>query len=541
MAVMQIPPMDTEPWPSLGPAVAKWITDNLVFGPGDLRGEPAKLDDEKYALLHRLYEVYPEGHPNAGRRRFRRAAICLRKGTAKTEFAAWIAAAELHPDAPVRCRGWQGGKPLGRGVVDPYIPMVAYTEEQVEDLAYHALRVILEHSKVRADFDIGLERIMRRGGDGKCVALAAAPDARDGARTTFQHFDESHRFTLPRLVAAHRTMLANLPKRRGSDAWSLETTTAHVPGEGSVAELTAAYAAHVAEGRVNDTEASRLLYYRRWAAGDHDLATKPGREAAVREASGPVAAWSDIDGIVEQWDDPTADTSYLERVWLNREVRSSEQAFDLTAWAACLDREAVTPPAGSLIVLGFDGSLTRDDTALVATHVPTGYQWLAGHWSRPAHVEDWQVPVTEVNAVMDGLFATYDVWRLYADPYKWRNEIAHWRGKYGEKAVVDFWTSSTLKMVAAIQSYRAAIAGAMVRHNGDPVMAAQLGNAHRKDERRLDDQGRPMWILKKERPDSPKKIDVAMAAILSWEARSLAIAAGAIEVGKLDISRLVLA
>jgi hypothetical protein len=47
-------------------------------------------------------------------------------------------------------------------VKDPYIPMVAYTEEQVEELAYGTLRVILEESVLRQDFDIGLERVMRK-------------------------------------------------------------------------------------------------------------------------------------------------------------------------------------------------------------------------------------------------------------------------------------------------------------------------------------------------------------------------------------------
>jgi hypothetical protein len=85
-----------------------------VFGPGDLRGEPAVLDAEKRGLIYRMYEVYPKGHEQAGRRRFKRCAISLRKGTAKTELAAWLAAVELHPDGPVRCDGFDAqGEPVG--------------------------------------------------------------------------------------------------------------------------------------------------------------------------------------------------------------------------------------------------------------------------------------------------------------------------------------------------------------------------------------------------------------------------------------------
>src|SRR5690554_5309721 len=191
MTVLMIPELDLS-YPTLGPQVCDFIETYLVFGPGDLLGTPARLDDEKRALIGRMYEVYPRGHEQAGRRRFRRCAISMRKGTAKTELAAWIAACELHPLAPVRCDGFDArGQPVGIGVTDPYIPMVAYTEEQSDELAYGALKVILGYSTLASDFDIGIERIMRVGGDGKAVSLATSPDARDGARTTFQVFDET--------------------------------------------------------------------------------------------------------------------------------------------------------------------------------------------------------------------------------------------------------------------------------------------------------------------------------------------------------------
>src|SRR5688572_11489901 len=96
-------PQDKVLYPTLGPLVCEWIEEKLVFGPGDLRGQPAILDDEKRGLIYRSYEIYPKGHEMEGRRRFKRVAYSLRKGSAKTELAAWIAAAELHPTAPVRC------------------------------------------------------------------------------------------------------------------------------------------------------------------------------------------------------------------------------------------------------------------------------------------------------------------------------------------------------------------------------------------------------------------------------------------------------
>lgn len=522
--ILCVPPLKGRLWPTLGPQVCDFIEENLTFGPGDLLGEPARLDDEKRSLIYRIYEIYPKGHTLAGRRRFKRVAISLRKGSAKTEFAAWIAIAELHPAGPVRCVGWtKKGYPLGGPVNDPYIPMVAYTEEQSEELAYGAMRLILEHSPLADDFDIGLERIMRRHGYGKAEALATAPSSRDGARTTFQHFDETHHMSLPRLKKAHRAMLANIPKRRMADAWSLETTTAPAPGEFSVAEDTMEYAEEVRRGKIKDP---RLFFFHRQASDKHDLTKARGLRAAVREASGPVAKWSDLNGIIDQWKDPKADKAWLERVWLNRLVRSAEQAFDIQAWKKAAKKRHMVED-GALITLGFDGARTQDATAIVGTEVETGYQWVLGVWERPLTAKVWEVPHLEVKDVMTDAFNRWDVWRLYADPPYWETTVAEWSQEFGEERVVAWRTASTRKMADAVRAYANAIADGDLSHPSDATFEHHIGNAHRRIVSVRDEKGEQLWTIYKERSDSPKKIDVAMAAILSWEARRDAISKGA--------------
>jgi len=523
MTTLIVPEFEEQLWPTLGPQVCAFIEEFLVFGPGDLRGEPARLDDEKRALIYRMYEIYPQGHSLAGRRRFKRVGLSLRKGTAKTELAAWLAAVELHPNGPVRCDGFDAnGQPVGVGVTDPYIPMVAYTEEQSDELAYGALRVILDYSPLAGDFDIGLERILRWGGDGKAVSLATSPSARDGARTTFQVFDETHRLASPKLLAAHRTMLANIPKRFLADAWSFEITTAPAPGEGSVAENTMDYARQVAGGKIED---SRLFFFHRQASDDHDLTTREGILAAVIEASGPAATWSDIEGIADQWSDPTADQTYLERVWLNRLVRSSERAFDVMQWDKLADIE-YNVPDGATITLGFDGARWHDATALVGTEIATGYQWLLGLWEQPYNVQEWEVPDNEVEAVVADAFERWDVWRMCADPPYWETKVAEWAGRYGETKVVEWWTNRVKAMAYAIKSFNNAIQSQELSHDGSPHLSRHIGNACRRIVPLRDDQGIRMWTIYKEKSDSPHKIDAAMAAILSWEGRCNALTAG---------------
>jgi hypothetical protein len=519
-------PQDESYFPTLGPAVCDFIEQNLTFGPGDLRGQPAVLDEEKQALVYRMYEVFPKGHPLAGRRRFKRAGLSLPKGLGKTEFAAWIAACELHHAGPVRCVGWtRKGEPMGGPVTDPYIPLVAYTEEQSDELAYGALRIILEEGPLRSDFDIGLERIMRRKGDGKAVSLSSSPSARDGARTTFAVMDETHWWTLPRLKLAHQTMLQNLAKRKMADPWMLEVTTAPEPGTGSVAEGTMDYALAVRDGKVED---STLFFFHRQSSDDHDVTTKEGARAAVIEASGAAASWRDIEAIVGMWNDPTIDRTYWERVWCNRLVKSASQAFDVERWKALARKENPAQP-GDLITLGFDGAMFHDSSGIVATHVRSGYQWMAGVWECPLGRPDWQVPADEVDHAIRALFDRYQVWRLYADPPYWQSWIAAWAGAFGAEQVIEWWTNRRRQMTAALEGFNSAIREGLISHDGHADLVRHIANARRQELLQRDEQGKALWLIRKERPDSPHKIDLAMAAVLSWEARVDAVALGMAE------------
>jgi len=523
MSVLTIPDDKGKWYPSLGGQVCDFIEDNLVFGPGDLRGLPAKLDDDWRALIWRMYEVYPPGHAVAGRRRFKRVGISLPKGMAKTEKAAWIVICELHPEAPVRCYGFdKKGNPLGGPVNDPYIPVVAYTEEQSDELCYGTIKVILEEGPLGRDFDIGMERIMRKRGDGKVVSLSSSPNARDGARTTFSVMDETHWWTLPRLLQAHQTMMANLPKRKEADAWGLEVTTAPEPGAGSVAEKTMEYAQAVKEGRIKD---ARLFYYHRQAGEEHLLNTEEDIRAAVVEASGIAASWRDIDAIVAMAQDPTTDMAFFDRVYCNRLVKSSLKAFDIEEWKP-LANKGYQVKDKALITLGFDGAMFHDSVGLVGTEVETGYQFVLGVWECPYGKKDWQAPVDEIEDAVKAAFENYDVWRMYADPQYWDEHLAGWAGLYGKEKAVAWYTRRYNQMCYAIEAFHTAIKGKTLSHDGHKGLARHIGNSFKHELNQRDEQGKRLWVIHKERGDSPHKIDLAMAAILSWKARLDAMALG---------------
>jgi len=523
MTILTVPDDKGKWYPSLGGQVCEFIEENLVFGPGDLRGEKAKLDEDKRALIWRMYEVYPRRHAAAGRRRFKRVGISMAKGLAKTELAAWIAICELHPEAPVRCTGFdKKGNPIGGPVNDPYIPVVAYTEEQSDELLYGTIKVILEESTLGKDFDIGLGRIMRKRGDGKVVSLSTSPNARDGARTTFSAMDETHWWTLPRLLRAHQTMLANLAKRKAADPWNLEITTAPEPGAGSVAENAMEYAQAVKEGRVKNV---RFFYYHRQASDEHKLDKVEDIRAAVIEASGVAKKWRDIDAIVALSQDPTTDMAFFDRVYCNRLVKASQKAFDINDWEELADKKYRVGDR-ALITLGFDGAMFHDSVGLVGTEIETGFQFVLGVWECPYGKKDWQAPVDEIEETVESTFENYDVWRLYADPQYWLSYTAKWAGLYGKEKVVEWYTNKYNQMCYSIEAFNTAIKSQELSHDGHKGLGRHIANAFCKELNKRDDQGKKLWVIHKERGDSPNKIDLAMAAILSWRARLDAVALG---------------
>jgi phage terminase large subunit-like protein len=521
------PAAERRPWPSLGGQVCDFIRDYLVFGPGDRLGEPAEIDEETEWLIWRLYEVYPRGHALAGRRRFQRGGLSLRKGLAKTEKAAWITAVELHVEGPVRCTGWRRNEPIGGPVNDPYIPMLAASIDQTEDISYGALKAILENSSIARDFEITEGYVRRAVGSGEAKPVTDSPRSRDAARVSFIHFDETHNLDNPRLVRVHQTMVLNLPKLLKTDAWALETGNRGVPGSGSVAENTEDYARKVDVGEIHD---SKLFYFGRWANEKIDISTELGLRAAIADSTGPYMSYTNTDGIIGLFQDPRLDRGLLEQRWLNRRRQPTSAAFDVDAWKRnCVkfakDHPGYRIPKGARVVAGYDGSRRNDHTGLLIGELETGFIQRLGWWDPKRFAGE--IPSHLVDIAIDEMFDGFDVWRLYADPWGWADTIARWAGKYGKDRVIEWYTNRDRLWGIACANFAEAIASGEVY--GDPedrMLETHIGNARKRPVNAHNDQNERLWAIDKERSDSELKIDLSAAAVLTWEAHGDAIAAG---------------
>lgn len=541
-----IVPNDKRTYPTLGPAICELMEEALLFGPGDLVGKPYRLDEEDEALIFAAYEVFPRGHKDGGRRCYDSVVWMMAKGTKKSERAAAIAAVELHPDGPVRFDHWQGRVPIGRPVVNPFIPIVAYTEQQAEDTSFSKLYAMLRGTPENPGphahlFDIGLDRILRLSDGGKAEALATAPDSRDGGLTTFQINEETHRWTLPRQQEARATMSANLTKRPIAEPWELLPTTAFRPGELSVAEQMYDQADHLLTKSIDEQRAARVWFFYRWADekikirdadGDWDF---DGLERAVVDGIGQIASrWKDPARLAREI--PKLEKiapGYGERVILNRRKKAGTSAVDFDAWKRQARPKHVVP-GKARITLGGDGSVVDDCFAIIATEIDAGFQFPLEFEGSVSSKSIWnpadfggRIPLDDVDLALEYAFANFTVVRGYFDPPYITERLAIWRAKYGEKIILPWETWRPHPMGFLVRAYVSAIEGGELIHNGDPVFSQHIGNARKRLLGVKDNEGERLFTVQKERDGSTHKIDAFVAGGLSWQARTDALGSGA--------------
>ncbi len=294
--------------PTLGPVVCDWIEAYLVHGPGDVQGEPIELDDEFRRSSIACMRFFRADHPLAGRRVYRRAFLSRPKGRAKSELAGMLACAELL--APVRFDGWDAdGEPVGRPVTSPEILCVATEEGQAGNTYDNMVYMLATAAAADAyPVDVGLTRMFLEGG-GVIEPITAAATSKDGGKSTFIVADETHLWTEPRLKRLHAVLTRNITKRKAANGWLLETSTMYAPGEGSIAEET-----HQA------ADNSGVPVRPQVRAVDVDITDDEQLRAALEWLYGPAAAWTNIDGIIAEFRDPTKRENDCRRYWLNQPV-----------------------------------------------------------------------------------------------------------------------------------------------------------------------------------------------------------------------------
>lgn len=423
------------------------------------------MTNEECAFLDEAYAI----DVDTGRRLVDVGVYSRRKGTRKSELGAWLVAAETR--GPVRAY-LDGGEPVARPPVDPWVLCAATTEDQGE-LVYGAFRAIVKASdRLAGLFDIGLEVTYLTDGPGKVTLTQSKnPAALDGGRPTFEVADEFHLWIEHRLREAYSVLRRNLRKRHAAQPWLFAPTTAYAPKQGSVAE-----ALHKACGtKVGQAVVAKVLFDHWQASKKWDLSDPEQLRMAVVEA-GRDAFWGDTEAIASDYDAAlsTGTVAEFRRFWLNQPDSDDGENW-LTdspgAWASC-QAELDELADGTTVVIGVDMALRHDSVGvvIVSEHDDGRLRWDGRIWEaergRIDHLDVFEWIVAQASR-LDVRAVAYDP-RFFELPARMLEE----RGV----ATVEF-PQSAERMQPACETAHQLITGGRIVHGGDPKLTAHVGNA----------------------------------------------------------------
>lgn len=519
-------------FPTLGHAVARFIEANCAIPDGDHVGEPFMLTDEQYRFLLNFYRLDPATKWKVDKKDprgsgwvlpfvyYRGAQLVRPQKWGKGPFAAAIVCAEAV--GPVRFDGWdENGHPVGKPWETPLEQITAVSEDQAANV-WRMLVPMIQLGSIAADVpDTGQTRINLPGG-GRIEPVTSSARSRLGQPITFAVQDETHSW----LERNGGLLLADNQRRNleGMQGRFLEITNAWDPRENSVAQKTA--------------ESGEPGVYRDDVdPGPGSVRNKADRRRMLKKVFGD-SWWVDLDRIDGGIQALLArgEGAQAERFFLNRKLAGEDAAFDGDRWDDLAVKPHLDADPKAVQVVGVDGARIDDCLAVIATQVVTGYQWVVGIWSRPADAgPDYEHPLGEVDATMVQHLKDFpNTWRVYVDPgYSGGSGnimplLEKWQGRWGEKRIVPWEMTGqrNRQVTKAVANLAEAIISGEISHDGDETFTAHVKNARRKMVNVFDENGRRMSTVSKDRPGSPRKIDAACAAILSWEARGDCIAAG---------------
>ena len=274
--------------------------------------------------------------------------------------------------------------------------------------------------------------------------------------------------------------------------------TTDMTGEESICYRMFQYGIEVAEGRIDNPD----FFFCWWGAPDDADYT----DVEVWKKANP--GYGDImnpDDIASSF--KIARPSDFRTKRLNQWVTSTETYLPHGAWAKCADPERVIDPK-TKVVLGFDGSLNHDTTALVGCTVeekPHIFQIYC--WQRPFDADPaWHVPVLDVEMTIREVCKQYKVVEVVADPHRWEHSLQVLADE-GLPMVV--FPQSDERMVKATERLYEAVNNGLMTHDGNELLAKHMANARTRQTNRG-------IRLTKTTKRSPLRIDLAVAAVMAF-------------------------
>lgn len=514
---------------TLGYEAIRWAGKYLRQPNGPRAGQRFSFTMSQVRFLLHFYALNPDGSWV-----YRRAVRRLAKGSGKSPFAALMALVELC--APVRLDHWDEhahGGVVGRPVSMPWVVIAATTEAQTENTMRMVRAFAPKGSRVVKEYGLepGLTQYNVAAG-GKLHILTGSSSSAEGGEFTFAVGDEPEHWTPARNGPEFAATLADNLAKSGSRM--LETCNSWEPGSGSVAE--ASWDSWVAQEEGRTRGDSLILYDARVAPPNTALTDDPGPgEISLTEGLKFVyddCWWTNLPSIRERIWDLQSLESVSRRKYLNQPVADERAWVTPQEWAKLADSTRVVAD-GEDVVLFFDGSKSRDATALVGCCMSDGHVFTEYVYEpNPKHTTEDVVPVGAVDSAVVGAHEKYNVVAFFADVQEWQGFVkVTWPDRYASQyrimaapasrepaAIAWDMRSHAYEFAEAAEVCHQEILDGRFTHDGDSRTARHIGNA-----RNHPHKGR--MSISKESPDSPRKIDAAVCVIGVRMVRRLALAA----------------
>lgn len=529
--------------PTLGYEALDWMTEWLA-APARLDYVPFTPYREQEDFILRWYEI----DPATGRFRYDRALLGRPRGWGKSPMLAAIGLFEALGDALPA--GWDAeGQPVGRPwamVRTPLVHIAAVSERQTRNTWQPLLEMVRNGPLVDEPGIEAMDTFVALP-TGSIRMMTASARTTKGAPSTTAILDQTEEWVPsnggPNLADALRT---NCAKNGGR---TIESPNAYTPGEESVAEASAQYAQDIAAERL---QIAGLLYDHREAPASTDMSDRESLVLGLRYAYGDSSAHEDgctihepacapghaqLEPLIARIWDPATPPQKARSDFLNQITHAGNAWLSQPEWAAIAAPETVVAD-GDVITLGLDGSRGRakgkpDATALVGCRVSDGHLFEVGVWEAEDRIgawEGWEPPMVEIEAAIASCFQRFTVAGFYADPGRdWRSHVNAWEARHGAHVSVrgsrdhpfEWWmTGGRSGLVQrAVEQLEGAVRNGDCSHDGSFALTRHVLNARRR-------LSHGKLALGKENEYSTRKIDAAVAAVLAWQARLDAVAAG---------------
>jgi hypothetical protein len=480
-----------------------------------------------------------------GRWLFHHSVRRLAKGSGKSPFAAMFCLLELCGPVRVVDLDPSAEDPAMRvkptHVRMPWVQIAATTETQTHNTMrmVRAMAAKGTHVQQHYGLDPGKTMIYTKP-EGKLEIITSSFTAAEGAEPSALVGDETEHSVPanggPELM---RTLADNAAK---SGARMMETCNAWIPGLASVAEST--FEAWVAQEEGRALNAQHILYDA--VRADHEFESRLHEREYVLEQLERVyedCDWKrphkldehgilvsareqplDLTSIMTRIYDPRSHPDDSVRKYGNLPTAAADAWTTVDAWALLRGWREVDP--AEPIALFFDGSKSRDATALVGCAVEDGYTFLIAAWERPSNpdgkpVADWEVPVAEVDRAVRRAHEAHHVVGFYADVREWESFVHSlwpdelptdrymtWAKRAGHNPGPIAWDmrGHVADFTSAAETTLHGIDTGSFKHDGHPLLSRHIGNARR----RPNNYG---TSIGKESPDSARKIDGAVCVI----------------------------